>query len=489
MLTKNFAFLTIIPLVLIVAGCDQVPSVPKITNVSESAYRVDPLFREFYDKLDGANTLGDAISSVIEEGGIRCQYTVAGLMVFDPKISGPTRIHLAPLGVDMGYLEPPISRPDRSDVVYVDGHVIFQNFINLYDKLGGPLTVGKPLTEMHYNPEKRRYEQYFENLGFYILAGDPPEKARLLPYGAWNCDQQCRTTNVQNNILDAPPKVNPFFEKTVENFGRDFTGFPLTEAYVSKDGRGEQIFENVVLTIDVNDQGSVSLRNMVEEFGDPPEPLVAASGDPNMFFYPLQADLGHNVPLFFLDYITAHGGIEISGAPVSELKKVENNILRQCFQNLCLDYDQDGHIRPQSLGYTYKALFFHATMGVSTEQDTEQSTVQPTQSPTPAERELRLQVWATNELVRSDQTQDIWVSVMENNTPLINIEPVLTVMPPGDDSLQFSMPPTGVNGQTHFLVPPIPAKNGTLINFQVCIPTPNGERYCYMDNYVIWNEP
>ncbi len=486
---KNFAVLTLILLALIVLGCDQAPSVPIETQAAESSYRVDPLFREFYDKLNGPETLGEPISLIIAQGDVRCQYTIGGLMVFDPKLSGSKRTYLAPLGEVMGFSEPPVSRPTRSDAVFVGGHILFQNFINLYEKLGGDFTVGKPLTEVHYNPEKKRYEQYFENLGFYIAEGDSPEKARLLPYGAWNCNQQCRDTGVLNNILEAPPKVNSYFENLVKNFGKDFTGFPLTDAFIAQDGKGEQIFENVVLTVDLNDHNIVTLRNIVEDIGDPPEPVVLPSNDPNMFFYPIQGDLGHNVPLFFLDYITEHGGIEVSGAPLSELKAIENNTSRQCFQNFCLNTNQDGDIRPEPLGYTYKALFFHLTMAESTEKNVQPKITQPPQMPTPAERELRMQVWATHQLVQSDQEQDIWVSVMENNVPLTNLEPVLTVMPPEGDRLQFRMPLTGVNGQSHLIIPPIPAKNGTLIAFQVCIPTRNTEKYCYMDSYVIWNEP
>ena len=71
----------------------------------------------------------------------------------------------------------------------MDGHVInILLFCRCMIAWKAQRYVGKPPTELHYNPETQRYEQYFENLGMYWLESEGPEHVRLLNYGAWKCD-------------------------------------------------------------------------------------------------------------------------------------------------------------------------------------------------------------------------------------------------------------------------------------------------------------
>jgi hypothetical protein len=67
---KKF-FILFIALVFISAGCEEVDGGPLSTPVSESTYSIDPLFREFYDRLDGPNTLGTAISPLDIQGNTK----------------------------------------------------------------------------------------------------------------------------------------------------------------------------------------------------------------------------------------------------------------------------------------------------------------------------------------------------------------------------------------------------------------------------------
>ena len=71
--------------------------------------------------------------------------------------------------------------------MFLNGHVIPGEFFAKYNELGGEDVVGKPLTGMIYSPVYRRYEQYFENLGFYRLANAPTGDVQLLAYGSWAC--------------------------------------------------------------------------------------------------------------------------------------------------------------------------------------------------------------------------------------------------------------------------------------------------------------
>jgi hypothetical protein len=469
---KKF-FILFLAIVFLSAGCEEVDVGLLSTPVSESTYSIDPLFREFYDRLDGVNTLGMAISSLDIQGNTKCQYTVGGLMVFDPMLSGAQRVHLAPLGVEMGIDEPAVPDPEQPGVRYINGHIIYADFLTLYDKIGGETVVGKPLTEVHYNPDKRRHEQYFENLGFYILDGEEPDAVHLLAYGAWNCNNKCRGDG-QYGIV-GQPSVEPPISEAVSKLGTDFTGFPLTEAYIAPDGKVEQIFENIVLVIDLSDPTRVELRPIQQKLGIIPDALAINTNDKNMFFYAVDGDKGYNIPLTFLDYINQHGGFGIFGAPISELSPVKDQAFRQCYVNLCLDRDTNGVIHPAPLGYTYKALFY---------QPVSQTLPEPAQE---TSRAIVIQVWAAHQKIAPDKEQEISALITENDAPLVNIKPVLEISMPDGSQAPYVMPPTGADGQTHFSIPPAQAQNGTLIPYQVCITSNAEKRVCVKDNYLIWN--
>jgi len=469
---KKF-FILFIALVFISAGCEEVDGGLLSTPVSESTYSIDPLFREFYDRLDGPNTLGTAISPLDIQGNTKCQYTVGGLMVFDPMQPGPQRVHLAPLGVEMGIDEPAVPASDQPGTHYINGHIIYADFVPLYERLGGESIVGKPLTEVHYNPDKKRHEQYFENLGFYILDGEAPDDVHLLAYGAWNCNNKCRGDGQYG--LVGQPSVEPPISEAVARLGSDFTGFPLTEAYIAADGKVEQIFENVVLIIDLSNPTRVELRPLQQKLSIMPDALVAKINDKDMFFYAVNGDKGYNLPLAILDYINQHGGFEISGAPISELSAVKDQVSRQCFVNLCLDRDANGVIHPAPLGYTYKALFY---------QPVAQSLPEPAPE---TSREIVIQVWAAHQKIAPDEEQEISALITENNKPMVNVRPVLEVSMPDGSRTPYVMPPTGADGQTHLSISPAQAQNGTLIPYQVCITSNAEKRVCVKDNYLVWN--
>lgn len=164
-----------------------------------SFYTVDPVFREFYNVLGGQAVLGEAISPVWKKDSITYQYTMAGLMSFDPHRPAAQRFELAPLGLELGFGAPGAGGTEIDD-----------RFQPLYDQLKGIVFVGKPLTNVIYNEEKSRSEQYFENLGFY----QDPEKddgIYLLPYGAWKCGEACRSSlPVSATPLESTP-THPVF--------------------------------------------------------------------------------------------------------------------------------------------------------------------------------------------------------------------------------------------------------------------------------------
>jgi hypothetical protein len=160
-----------------------------------SKYAVAAVLREFYSFLGGRAVLGDVISDPVEKDGVTSQYTVAARMVFNQGTSAKETFKLAPLGKQLGIA------PATDDHLEVAAA-----FVPLYKRLGGEAFVGKPLTGLVYNDEKKRYEQYFENLGFY-QGMETNNEVRLLPYGAWRCDEQCRAILPLNAAPLAPTRA------------------------------------------------------------------------------------------------------------------------------------------------------------------------------------------------------------------------------------------------------------------------------------------
>jgi hypothetical protein len=467
---------------LLITACGEAQGGFVLQPTLAGAYSIDPLFREFYDHLGGAAVLGPAITPSFDVESRRFQYVQAGCMEYDPNAPGSERFLLSPLGLEMNIQEPFVAPPTNENELYVDGHIIFRGFVNLYRALGGARFAGKPLTEVHFNPDKKRYEQYFENLGFFLLESDPPDAVRLLAYGSWKCAGQCESLPPVANEITLP-SLNPnavtdLFTSIVSRLGPGLTGFPLSAPYLADDGMYEQIFEYVVLVVDAQNPSRIALRPLPEKIGILVEQPVPANGVEGMVFWPTSGDQGHNVPQAFIDFIILHGGTEVSGIPISELFLASDQIFRQCFTHYCLDYYMQSttpdalRIRPAAFGYTYKELYFQT-------QDTSFAETQDL-------HEISLQVWEKHPFVSSTQSQEIGASLFEGTQPLRNVEPVLTLTMPDGTEQSVYFPPTGLDGQTIKQLDPINAPNGTLIPYQVCISSLTGERFCVKDSFVIW---
>jgi len=480
-------------------------------------YTVDPLFREFYEMLGGEETLGPAISPLFEYRYFKYQYTVAALMVYDPQAPGGQYFSLGALGLDLGISEPAVPRPEAPGARYVEGHVISPLFVSLYERLGGARFVGVPLTEVHYNPEKRRYEQHFANLGFYWMEGSPVDEVHLLAYGAWKCDAYCRSPHLGASTVVVPAHVDKLFAEAVARLGADFTGFALTPAYETPDGYVEQVFENVVLVVDPQQPRQIFLRAITARLGYLPDTPAFPSPDPDMVFVPVQGKRGYNVHRRLVDYLAQHGGMELSGPPIGELAHDQGSVFQQCFTNLCLQVYLDfvGRIavRPSPLGYLYRLLPleavgkpaalantpFQGETGVREEahrapqlpSEAAPSEVQPSpeNKPAPEPREITLQVWETYPMVGPDQSQEIGVSVMVNNVPVINAEPELVLYLPDGSTRRYYMYPSGNDGQTRQQVEALNVPVGTLIPYQVCLYNLDGQKFCVKDSYLIWQKP
>lgn len=519
--------------------------------VPEETFPVDPIFEGLYVSLGGSTNLGPALTPTQESGNLKIQYVEAALMVFDPQSARNDQYRLAPLGLVFGIAEPAVSNPGVPDHRYINGHVIYDDFVPMFERLGGVQVVGRPLTEARYNPDKDRVEQYFENLGFYAPDSQSGDEVRLLAYGAFACDRRCRYQPEPASIPTLRPLLPEPFASRVSQLGLSFVGRTLTEPYLNSENQIEIIFENLVLATtapvptaegfdlpirlwlphilkqvmqdndielpfriylpfipantsgEIKSDGSIHLRiywhalmppirvlaqngtfdvfarPIVQELGIQPQPLVPPSEDPLLLFYPIEGELGHNVPIYFNDYLSRHGGSEISGDPITEVFLLQEGVFRQCFENLCLDFDtrapEGERLSPAALGARYRDRFFRQTGDEFRKSQSLDDT--------------RLQVWESQSFVSTHEVQIINVAVHENEVPLMNREPELMLTLPDKTQYEYHFPPTGEDGHSALEIPPVNAPNGSLIAYRVCLTVLSGDQLCVMDNYLIWNYP
>lgn len=509
-MTRKIGFILAFAVIcLLSAACASTDSID--STAQPDTYQVGPGFREFYDLLGGVEVLGPAISPVFESQDTEYQYTERALMVRELKGTGKPSLRLAALGLDMGIAEPAVPDPEQPGVRYVNGHIIYEPFVALYEKLGGARYVGKPITELHYNPQKGRYEQYFENLGFYSLEQDPPAEAHLLAYGVWKCNSSCRQRNPGAGAIELPFRVGKPFQDAVKRLGPDFTGFAISEVYQTPDDYVEQVFENVILVVASDGSGRVFLRPITTSLGIRPDELVEHNGDREGFtFISTQGERGYYVYQKFLDYIAKHGGMDASGEPIGALFQFDARKSRQCFVNLCLEEHHSSNgsslIRPAANGYSYLLLplqpidpnnnqFRQGTATNPTQSVRGDSSAQSLAKPTEvvlstlAARELVMRVWESYPMLAPDQSQEIGVRITEDNVPVSSLEPYLVVTYPSGQEKTFYMDLTGEDGVSLYVLDPIQAPNGTLIPYQVCILDLDVGKYCLRDSFMIWQNP
>jgi len=445
------------------------------TPVPDGTHLIDPIFLQFFEQLGGEETLGPGITPIFEKDGVLYQYTDRALLMYDRHLPKEMRFRLAPLGRDLGIFELPPGDGSVEPGTTINGYPIFDYFLPLYNRLGGERVVGKPLTAVHKNIEKNRYEQHFENLGFYWIADEPAEAVSLLSYGAWRCDQRCRHSPPENSRIQTPArKVMPFL-KEVAWLGLDFTGYARSEPTIMPDGSLEQVYDNVVLVINPEYPDKVYLLPLAERLGKADPSLQPPSGDANSFFYPVQDGLGFNVPPYFMSYIQQHGGMDYIGPPISSLAQPETSRYQQCFKNLCLQAilleDGNYEVQPVPLGIEYP-------LSAGQPQNLPLTTAEPV--------DIAIQVWEEKPLVSPGQEQVIGVVVYGNNQPLAGVEPELDLSPPDGNLMSYTMPPTDNDGESQIRIEPLDGKNGTLIPYKVCVTTPTAQKFCVLDSYLIW---
>jgi len=492
---------TCIALVLIASiltGCGAFPN-SETPTLTSNGYELDPVFWPMYKYWGGVDRFGQPISPVKIDGEVKTQFVEGCEMVFDNTKPKSEKYSFSPLGTKMVLEEQAVRRPKNPDIPFVDGHTTLPEFYALYEKLG-PSLVGRPLTEPRHNLIRSRTEQFFENLGFYKIDGT--DEVHLLAYGAWGCQGDCLSKKKGDPaIIDIQSYIDPIFRSFVDEVGADFTGFALTDLYLTQEGVWEQILENVVLQTDSRENPThIGLRPIVRELsiqGDDPRPSEHLQG---AFFYVTRGeDKGYDILFPYWNYLSAKGKdrIELTGVPISHDSKFMGQTYHQCFENVCLQYDptaaEAARVRPEPLGYGYKTAFYPArAVQIAKPTNTNPlfsvTATPPQEKPRqPPKRAVSLRVWESYQTLEKKQNQQIQVWVLDNNQPVVNGIVRLTVSLPNSGDSEFEMPPTDTNGQSSLTLPKIKAANGVIIPYSACYVLNDELDVCVKDSFVIWD--
>jgi hypothetical protein len=478
--------LLLIPTLLISAcGFYQPETNQTIDPTQEGAYRINPVFWEYYHLMGGEELFGPAITNIFTFDGKKMQYIENGLLVYDPQEKWK-QYSFSNLGEELGIYEPPeVVAGLQSDLI-INSYLIHPNFIDFYRRLG-PDVVGAPLTNPQENNTQERFEQHFQNLGFYFRLDDPEQETYLLAYGRAVCGSLCQFKgSIKNAVHTTMDQLSEPFSGFMKRLGPSTTGAHVGGPFLNEDGNEEVIFEYMVV---YNSDGYVMPRPLVLLLGYTPQPLVEAIDNAIVVFIAVEGALGHNVLAHFDDYIIHHGGYEISGMPVSEIYEFnqEQGIIRQCFTNICLDYhsrEQGAQVRPVQLGTEYKNMV-HPELTVIDEGalPPEGTTFTPRKS---VQNIFQLKVWESSPLISSAEAQIIAAGVFFNGTPQVGQQLSLTVNIPDTEPITVTMPPTGEDGHTAVALAPVAKTNGTLITYEVCLSLPDGASQCAQESFLIW---
>ena len=305
---------------------------PASSSPTLAGVEVDPVFREFYNHLGGQAVLGLALLPAEDKDGILSQYTEAGLMIDNPKISSDLQYSLAPLGLKLNLPATQGDLQPQEGALVVDGIVVYSKFVELYKLFDMTRYAGTPLSQPMTDADTGRIVQYFKNVGFYTSLNDPNDGVHLLSYGGADCATRCQyPLQPSNRPLPRPIFDEPFLD-SLNRIGLDLVGRPLSAYYRTPDGMIEQIYDNVVIYAPADNLRLVSLRPLPDLAGFPPGPLASKNPQKGLVFIPIDHNLGHNVALVFEQYIATHGGAIIAGQPTSEIF-TQGSVYRQCFTN------------------------------------------------------------------------------------------------------------------------------------------------------------
>ncbi len=418
-------------------------------------YEVDARFLGMYTTLGGNEMFGPAISPKFKHQESEYQYIAAGLFVYNPYLAPENQISLAPVGLEFGLAEKDVSEENRL--------LVYPGFRDLFTLFGGFNVVGAPITNVRYNHEMGRLEQHFENLGFYQLDSDPAGKVNLLHYGAWMCSARCDFSSTDNSLVSLYRSNAEPFLAAINNIDPDLLGRPITKPYIAPDGKIQQIFHNVVLSASPNNIDYFDLRPIPEMLGIPTNP-----------------NQDYAIPEHFKTFIETTIGFDLVGPAVTAYTQQSQNVLRQCFEKLCLNYfpSNPSHqqISPVPLGFLYRQKYFRESEALVPE-------IQP------EFQDFTLNVWEDAPIIQPNVIQTIGISIYKHENPVENLQAFLLLRLPENIKIKYFFPKTGENGISTVSLNPIDAPHGTVIAYEVCIGSFDEVANCANESFLIWGNP
>jgi len=369
-----------------------------------------------------------------------------------------------------------------ADARVVDGFVIYEEFLPLYDRLYGARYVGRPLTEMRVNQDLNRVEQFFENVGFYKKLDGTDSAIHLIPYGAYLCGGNCSyKLDEYWSIVKSNLTVQPFAPSMSRLGGPPVFGSLLLKPQINEEGNLQQVYANAIFYASPDNPGLVRLRPLPLLLNYPAQPPVEMKSHDQLVFYEIENGLGHNVPRPFDSFVAMHGGRDLAGQPISEVLLLpDQNIFQQCFENYCLLYDpaapESMRVRMAPLGNEYIQQF----------PPSEEAQIHNMFSPD----SIGLIVSADKPNINDNEEQVVRMLVRQSDTglPLERVEATLVLSFQDRPSIRYFFTPTGPDGMSILVIPPQPdLANGTRLSYQVCLNLPSAQPICSLDSYLIWN--
>jgi hypothetical protein len=452
----------------ILSACNPADNNSSTTHPNNKVYGVDKTFRDYYKSLGGSEILGVIISDVFTWDQNKCQYSENALMCFNPSTNQNNGYFLFPIGVLFGM---------NSIGNIIDSEEVHEGFRSLYDQLGGEAFTGKAITPAGYNLQEKRLEQYFENIGFYQKLDEG--KTKLLAYGVYACDEKCRFTAKFGSAVNVTAEaVNlPFLTFMARFENLNAFGEPLTAPLEIQSGLVQQVFQNVVFIGNPDLPETIHLLDLPVRLGlkqESPGPQIYSSED-NMVFYIVNSPFGFHVPIVFDQFINLHGGRELSGYPLSEVYQ-EGDLVRQCFQNYCLDYlPASKHVKMVALGQQ-----FLQTMNIEIENVVHFEYSSNT---------VNILVIEKSQHVALNEAQELKIQILRSvdQSPLQNIEAELKITTPDGSEYNYSVSPTNEYGISQITIPAIKrVQNGSVLTYTLCLDVPSVEPICVRDSYLIW---
>ena len=470
---------------MLLASCSGIPDATKEPPEVVETQKVDQLFSNLYVQLGGISLFGPPISDAVWEETCVCQLMMNAEFCYDLTKESGDAYFFAPLVREANLLLP-ISKelPQQQGDNLVNGFTILNEFMPLYEQLYGTVFTGKPLGEARINYENNHVEQYFENI---IIARDLDAdngQPYLISVSCASSPHYCSTdASFEQPIPIIQKNSSPFGALLSRINGQDF-GMPLTEPFLNIDGQLMQIFESVVVVSPPDQINTAQIYPLPDELNMiRMEPVAQRLGELSMVsFYPTEENGdGFHVPVLFDDFVSTHGGRNISGAPIAEAVDYDEDTMRQCFESYCLDYQQQGGmqiVKMAPLGAWYFDRELEA--GRISHEVLLGKWLKP--------EDLLIGIGEQWEVLPPDTEQFLIVSIqeLENTKPVSGIDGKVWLTLESGQIEEFLLSETNSDGISFVTIPSsFASENGALLRYEVWLHLLSGEDIYHTGAYVV----